>query len=48
MARRESGHEITCIGVSVKIRCVDKLMFLEVPAKMVQVIFYDLETSPRL
>ena len=46
--REESGHEITWIGVSVKIRWVDKLVFLDVPAKMVQAIFVDLETSRRL
>ena len=39
----ERGHEITWIGVTIKIRWEDKLVFLEVPAKMFQEILSELE-----
>ena len=39
----ERGHEITWIGVTIKIRWEDKLVFLEVPAKMIQEILSELK-----
>ena len=39
----ERCNEITWIGVTIKIRWEDKLVFLEVPAKMIQEIVSELE-----
>ena len=39
----ERGQEITWIGVTIKIRWEDKLVFLEVPANMIQEILSELE-----
>ena len=46
VARHEGGrsHEITWIGVTIKIRWEDKLAFFEVPAKMIQEFLSELKS----